>query len=786
MSDTKRFQQIAELFESARHMPKLEQGLYLSAHCKVDPSLHDEVQRLLRLHETEQSSLDTPAVSDEHHAEVLQSLGPGKIPETIGRFEIHKQIGIGGMGVVYHAQQQHPRREVAVKVIRPGVLGRELIQRFEYEAETLGRLQHPGIAQIYEAGTFEDGSGPRPYFAMELVDGVSLVEYAESHNFNVRDRLIMFMKVCDAVHHAHQRGTIHRDIKPGNILVNLNGQPKVLDFGVACATSSDQRLTLLQSNAGQLIGTLTYMSPEQMKQGPDDIDTRSDVYSLGVTLYELLSGELPFDVSNTTFVAAARLIAETDPIPLSTRTKHIRSDLNTIVLKALEKDPARRYQSASDLEADIRRYLQHEPIIARPATKLYQCRRFARRHVGLVIGLGIAFLAMIGGVTGITWKASQLQAESTSRREVATFLRDMLTSIEPERSAGDVPTVRMLLDDASDRLEHRFQGSQIVGADLHETIGQTYHRIGSFEEAESHLRAALQSYREQLGFGDEQTIQTAAALAYSLIEQDRLEEADVLLANSAQHLRIKLTDGSRSILVKQAIVHDLLGREAEAEEMYRSLYQRTSEHYGDSHAETLNTRLNLGTHLMEHGRFEEATPHFEAAYEGLRSEYGNDYPDTIMAIANLGAVYCSSDRHDEGIALITEAVERSQSVLGPLHLHTIRRRQNLSVMHWMLGSQSDALALTHKLLEDCRQELGSSHAETLRALELDTSFLALSGDRTTAENQAIEWYAIVKDDLGTDHRSAKRVAMLLANVYEEWGESEKAEHWQAMSTEPNN
>jgi serine/threonine protein kinase/tetratricopeptide (TPR) repeat protein len=781
MNDTQRFQRIAELFESARHLSPPDRDSFLADHCQGDSALLDEVHRLLRHHKTEASPLDTPIVSDVHHTEVLQSLGPARVPASIGRFQIIKQIGIGGMGVVYLAEQEHPKREVAVKVIRPGVLGRELIQRFEYEAETLGRLQHPGIAQIFEAGTFEDGSGPRPYFAMELIEGVSLVEFAKRHELSIRDRLLLFIQICEALHHAHQRGTIHRDIKPSNILVDPSGQPKVLDFGVACAASSDRRLTVLQTDAGPLIGTLTYMSPEQMNRGPDEIDTRSDVYSLGVTLYELLSGELPFEVSNTTFVAAARLIAETDPIPLSTRSKNIHADLNTIVLMALEKDPARRYQSASDLAADIRRYLQHEPIVARPATTMYCFRRYARRHVGLMAGLTIACLAVIGGVTGIAWKASQLQTESTSRQEVATFLRDMLTSIEPEKSAGDVPTVRMLLDDASGRLEHRFQGTQMVGADLHETIGQTYHKIGSYKEAESHLRAALQTYRQQLGFSDEQTIQAAAALAYTLIELDRIEEAGELLADTAQHLDNKLTDGARSIQVKQAIVYDMLGRETEAEEMYRSLYERTSEHYGDSHVDTLNALLNLGTQLMEQGRFDEACLHLETACSGLRSVLGNDYPDTLMAIANLGAVYCNSGRHDEGVALIAEAAERSERVLGPLHLHTIRRRQNLSVMHWQLGSQSKALALTQKLLEDCQTELGSSHSETIRSLELDTSFLALTGDRDAAEKQALDWYKNVVSELGGNHRSAKRVAILLANLYEEWGEAEQYGHWLSNS-----
>jgi len=258
-------------------------------------------------------------------------------PSTIARYRIIRLIGEGGMGVVYEAEQEQPRRTVALKVIKPGLATPELLRRFEQEAEALGRLQHPGIAQIYEAGTAEMGYGPQPYFAMEFIRGSSFREYAEEHHLNTRQRLEILAKVAEAVHHAHQRGLIHRDLKPGNILVDQTGQPKILDFGVARVTDSDAQATM-QTDVGQLVGTLAYMSPEQVLADPLELDTRSDVYALGVILYELLAGRLPYAISKRLH-EAIQAIREEDPARLSSVNRTYRGDIETIVAKALEKDP---------------------------------------------------------------------------------------------------------------------------------------------------------------------------------------------------------------------------------------------------------------------------------------------------------------------------------------------------------------------------------------------------------------------------------------------------------------
>ena len=306
------------------------------------------------------------------------------LPTRIGHYRIIRLLGEGGMGSVYEADQEQPRRRVALKVIKAGWASPDLLRRFEQESQALGRLQHPGIAQIYEAGTAATAFGLQPFFAMELIHGIPLCEYAQSKHANVRQRLTMMVHVCDAVQHAHDRGIIHRDLKPGNILVDEQGQPKVLDFGLARATDSDARATR-QTDIGQLLGTLAYMSPEQVSADPMALDTRSDVYALGVIFYELLAGKLPYRVTQSVH-EVVETIRQSDPVPLSSVNRVYRGDIETIVAKALEKDRDRRYASAADFAADIHRYLDDQPIAAKPPNTIYQLQKFARRHKALVAG----------------------------------------------------------------------------------------------------------------------------------------------------------------------------------------------------------------------------------------------------------------------------------------------------------------------------------------------------------------------------------------------------------------
>jgi tetratricopeptide (TPR) repeat protein len=313
------------------------------------------------------------------------------------------------MGVVYLAQQERPRRRVALKVMRPGTATPELLRRFEREAQTLGQLQHEGVARIYEAATADTGHGRQPYFAMEFIQGQPLTAYADARKLTIAERLRLMIRACQAVQHAHQKGVIHRDLKPANILVEESGQPKVLDFGVARVTESDLPGTTVHTAVGHLVGTLPYMSPEQAAGDPGQVDTLADVYALGVICYELLAGRRPHDLKGLPLPAAVRVIVDAEPPSLGSVNKDLRGDLTTIVAKSLEKDKARRYQSAADFAADLQRYLNDEPVQARPAGTIYHFGKFARRNKALVSAAVILLTALVAG--SWLWALTALQRE---------------------------------------------------------------------------------------------------------------------------------------------------------------------------------------------------------------------------------------------------------------------------------------------------------------------------------------------------------------------------------------
>jgi len=761
---------LCELFIEACDLPAPERVRLLDERCAGDEALRAEVERLLEWDSTESGVLSEDDLTDS------TALGdaPPPLPERVGRYTPVRLIGDGGMGIVWLATQEQPRRDVALKVIRPGVVAHDALARFELEVAALGRLRHPGIAQIYEAGTYDDGAGRRPFFAMEYVEGATLLEHAR--RLDVRERLAMFRRICDAVQHAHQRGIIHRDLKPANILVDHSARPKILDFGVARLTDSDVHLTRSQPSAEQLVGTLPYMSPEQVSGDASRPDTRTDVYSLGVVLYQLLTGELPYDFEGRSFASAARTIAERDPTPLASHGRVFRGDLSTIVLKALEKDPDRRYQSASDLAADVRRFLDHEPIVARPATPMYHASKFARRHVGLVAGLCAAALVLVVGTAGVAWQAARVQAEAHTRELVAEFLRELLTSIDPAKTGGEPLLLRDVLDDAAARLPERLADSPRVRADLHETIGETYHLLGENEAAERHLRAALAGYEDTYGPADDRALHAAGQLGYALRELDRLEEAEALLSSRLGFAGESLEPGAWSIRSNFAIVLDELGREDEARAQYRENLEHALRAFGPDSERTLRAQSNLGKHLLDQQQLDEALEHLEAVREGYGALHGDDHPATIGAIANLGGVRFDLGDH-EGAELLAEAVERSERVLGARHLRTLRRRHNLVRAYWGLGDRDAAVAAAHELLQVCDRELGAWQAETLGALELTVTMVALNGDFESAEEVALEWHTRVSDELGTGHRSTGRIAFLLVNLYESWEKPEKEAHW---------
>lgn len=487
----------------------------------------EEVSRHL---ESEMPTLDPSSVPGTGEGATIERKSiadRAKVPERIGPYRILSVIGFGGMGGVYEAVQEDPRRRVALKIIKPGCVSEQSLRRFRFEAQVLGTLQHPGIAQIYEAGTFEDDQGERPYYAMEFIAGAkSITDYVTANNLSVEDRLDLFKKVCDAVHHGHQKGIIHRDLKPDNILVNASGNPKIIDFGVARTTDADLAVKTMETSFGQILGTLQYMSPEQVEGDPSQLDTRSDVYALGIILYELLCDQLPYDVKKKALHEAIRVIQEDPPDRPSTITRVIRGDIETITLKAIEKQRDRRYDSAAAFGRDIGRFLESEPIEARRASMGYQLRMFSKRHQVTVGAAVMVVLAITIGLVlfWVSWARAerlnvQLEIEKTNvvrERNVAQeqlaetkgVHRDLqgltLRNIrrlngaisEKERLARSVVEYfRGLEDDERDEQDlivlakARMELAQVLG-------GRSQDNLGRYDDAVEELKRAIELWRD--------------------------------------------------------------------------------------------------------------------------------------------------------------------------------------------------------------------------------------------------------------------------------------------------
>jgi tetratricopeptide (TPR) repeat protein/predicted Ser/Thr protein kinase len=650
-----------------------------------------------------------------------------QLPARIGRYRIIRLLGEGGMGAVYEAEQDQPRRSVALKVIRGVWANPELLRRFELESQTLGRLHHPGIAQIYEAGSVDAGSGIQPFFAMELIHGKPLIEYADAKDLNIRQRLTLMIQVCEAVLHAHQHGIIHRDLKPGNILVDESGQPKVLDFGLARVTDSDTEATR-QTDMGQLLGTLAYMSPEQVMADPLALDTRSDVYALGVVLYELLAGKLPYTLTRQLH-EAVRTIQEVDPVPLGAVNRMYRGDVETIAAKALEKDKTRRYSSAAELAGDIRRYLEDQPITAKPASTSYQLRKFARRHRTLVAGTAIVFAVLAAGVTVSTSEAVQArraekkaQQQSEIAQAVNDFLRnDLLAQASAYNQAKPDPDlkVRTALDRAAARVEGKFEKQPLVEASIRYTIGAAYIDLSLYAEAQRQFERALFLRRRELGEEHPDTIDVMGSLAAVYERSGKLKEAEPLYARVVEleeRILGKDNPGTLKATNGLAVTYAEEGRMAESVALFASLVPREQRVFGEGDLQTLRAMGNLAASYDMEGKHAEAEALLVTTLEKKRRFLGEDNPETLDSMSNLASVYESEGDYAKAEPLFAESLAAYRRVLGESHRSTINAMNALAILYLLEGQTAPAETLAAQALATARQALGEAHHLTLDSM----------------------------------------------------------------------
>jgi tetratricopeptide (TPR) repeat protein len=695
----------------------------------------------------------------------------------VGHYRILRLLGEGGMGAVYEAEQDQPRRRVALKVIKAALASPDLIRRFTQESQTLGRLHHPGIAQIFEAGGADSAFGFQPFFAMELIDGKPLVEYANEHQLSTRRRIELMVQICDAVQHAHQRGIIHRDLKPANILVDEHGQPKILDFGLARATDYDTETTR-QTNMGQLLGTLAYMSPEQVLADPLALDTRSDVYALGVMLYELLGGRLPYDLPRSLH-QALRTIQETEPIPLGTLNRAFRGDLETIVSKALEKDKNRRYSSASGLAADLQRYLDNQPISARRASAGYQIKKFAQRHKALVTGLSAALGILVMGVVASTWeavRARRAEAEAERQSAVAQAVNDFLrTDLLAQASAfnqNGTPdpnlTVHTALDRAAARVEGRFASQPLVEASIRETIGSSYIDLALFPQAQVQLERALAIRRRQQGETHRDTIGAMVSLAAVYERNGKLPQAEELY-KKVLDLDQRRNSPPDSATVRAmnglAVTYADEGRFSDSAALLERAVPLEKQLEGENSLQTLRAMGNLAATYDVLGEHDKARVLLVDTVDRKRRALGEQHPETLDSMTNLAGVYEEAGDYGQAEALLLPTLAGYRQVLGDKHPSTINAMVSLADLYRIEGKTADAGKLFQQALDISRQALGETHPRTLDAMFGTAEVHAADHPNEEAARSLSRALDLFQRVLGPDHPNTLDVMTALARVY---------------------
>ena len=712
-----RWKALSPYLDQALEKPEGERAAWLADLREQDPVLGADLEILLEEHRL----VVREAFLEESPAHAAGA--PGLEGRVIGGYTISRLIAEGGMGAVYEAQQKQPRRLVALKLIRSRIASPSAFKRFAYEAEVLARLRHPGIAQVYEAGTHDDGTGPVPFFAMEYVaHAFPITRYVLDNGLSTRQRIELFILVCDAVHHGHQKGIIHRDLKPTNILVDAGGQPKVIDFGVARSTDSDLAATL--TSAGQLVGTLQYMSPEQCQGDPQDIDTRSDVYALGLVLYEMLCGRLPYEVSGPAH-EIVRVIREKPPDRPSGTASHLGGDLETIVLKALEKDRGRRYQSAADMALDLRRYLRNDPILARPASAIYQLRKFAQRNRALVAGVIGIIVALAAGVVVSTRLYFRSEESRDEAEAVVRFLGGMLADVDPRVGRKDV-TVREVLDHAAGTLDSRFEGKPLTQAYLHHTMANSYLGLGVWDEAEKHAAAAASLRLAARGPEDPLRMESMILLAHALDRQARYEQALEILEEMIPLCRRRLGEESPltlNAMFRKAVVLLEQRKFEEAEALHRQTHEIRRRVLGPDDPETLASAYYLGECALRQNRSVEAERLLRPALADRRRVLGPEHPDTLHVMNDLGWSLEKQQKYSEAAAVHQQTLEIRRRVLGPGNPDTLMSAFNLAQVIRHLGRHREVQELYEEAVEGFRRELGDGHWRTLMAMDSYASWL---------------------------------------------------------------
>jgi len=821
----------------ARELRELFSKAQKTCHEKI--SIGDKAKKLATKQKPQQVGSHRLSVLEEQGLSDLITEIPGG---RIGRYTLLSVLGEGGMGIVYLAEQEHPiKRHVAIKVIKPGMDSKRVIARFEAERQALALLDHPNIAHVYDAGATESG---RPYFVMEYVKGLPITEHCDHHKLIIEDRLRLFLQVCHAVQHAHQKGIIHRDIKPSNILVSLEGNqvlPKIIDFGIAKALAQPLTERTFTTEKGQLFGTPEYMSPEQADISIDDIDTRSDIYSLGILLYVLLTGVLPFDSKTfreggidhirqviretnpktpstrlTSLGDQAKNVAESRRIGVAALAKCLHQELEWIPLKAMRKERAERYRSASEFADDIENYLNGIPLIAGPPSTVYQIKKYVRRHRALITGIGAVLIVLVAGIvvsTLLTIGQARARAEAQA---VSDFLRfSVLESLDPFKVGGRQITIRTVLDKASKDIQGNFKRSPMAEAQIRHTIGFAYWSLGLYEQHELHYKRAVDICREQLGNDDPTTLLWIKEMGWGYFQRSRYREAEQLFAESVAGMRrvIGLED-ERTLhcIGSLATVYAMQGRFQEAELVFNPALEaarrmgieeyvlggvgwayRLQGHYkkaeepsikalelyrrqlGNKDYITLQWMRKLAELYRDMGRYDDAEKLLREAINSWRGAWGDEHPETLWTTMDLGWLYYSQGRNDEALTFFEETLQTTRRVVGEAHFVTAQSMHGLGTVYLDQGLYGQAEPLLTNAWDILCRILSEENWASLSVKNTLGKLHMAQDHYAKAEELYLETMETRKRKLGEDHPHTLETMNDLAVLYKEQACYEEAE-----------
>lgn len=798
-----------EIFFRAAALPEAERARAVARLCADDKELAADVEQLLDHAERVGDFLERPALGTDFvllPAQARADTGDdGERDEmvgcTVGRYRIEKRIASGGMGTVYLAARADEQfvQQVALKIVKRGMDTDEILARFRRERQTLAALEHPNIARLIDGGTTATGQS---YLVMEFVHGEPIDVYCDRRRLDIEARLELFLAVCEAVRFAHQNLVVHRDLKPGNVLVTSAGVPKLLDFGIAKVLDAENPRNATAVRDRRL--TPEYASPEQV--AGEQVATTSDVYSLGVLLYELLAGQRPYDFTTRTPADIQRVVADTEPQAPSVKARHaadpdvrstaasarrsspeqlarrLRGDLDTIVLAALRKDPRRRYPSVENLAADVRRHLDRQPVSAHRDTWVYRAGKFVRRHtVATTLGILSILLLVVGGA-GFAWQARSAGRERDAAmlaraqsEAVNAFLRNMLASVGPSRMGRNV-TMQEVLDEAARHLDSELGDQPLVQASLHKTIGATYFSLGLYDQAESHLRSAHQQRLALLGPRSEAVAESMVDLAIVLDRKHALDEAATLLEGSlaiARALHGPETASMARTLSSLGSVRCAQGRLDEAEQLQREALELRRRETGADSLDVAESLNNLAAVLGAQRRFDEAQPLFEAALRFRREQLGEQDPLVTAGMNNLAMLLHAKGDFDAAEPLYRTAIEFEARTLGEDHPDVLATRSSLALLLVKKGRLVEAEEQLRQCLAARERLLPASDAQSVTTRCDLAEVLLMQGEDEEAD-ALVDAALAATDALRADAPERRLAVSRAAGYFDRRGQSERA------------